>query len=235
MAGLDYRQWMQQPLIWTERMRSRALVWTPDAHWFINDPLGQLAHSHDDASEILYMAAGQLDIQIGPARQRVGPGDLLMLSPGTFHNYWFAGDETACLFVVVTPNHKNARWRYKDFPPEAYRRTGQIANVFRDELMPSDERITTRVATLAPGEAADGAPETQREKVLYVLQGRAAIQVGRLHGELGPDEYQHIPVTTPHRMANAGAEPLRYFEFVCFDPTAPAPIRPEDAHLAQED
>jgi len=28
---------------------------------------------------------------------------------------------------------------------------------------------------------------------------------------------------------------LRYFEFVCFDPTAPAPIRPEDAHLAQED
>ena len=102
--------------------------------------------------------------------------------------------------------------------------------------MPSDERITTNVVTLAPGEAREGAAwRALREKVIYVLRGRAAIQIGRLGGELGADEYQHIPITTPHRIANAGAEPLRYFEFVCFDPTAPAPIRPEDAHLGQED
>ncbi len=235
MEGFDYRQWMQQPMIWTERIRSRALVWTPDAHWFINDPLGRLPHSHDDASEILFMAAGQLDILIGATRQRYGPGDLVMLPPDTYHNYWFAGDEAACLFVVVTPNHKSARWRYKNFTPEAHGRSAQVANVLHDESMPSDERITTNVVRLAPGEASDGAPETQREKVLYVLEGRAAIQVGRLHGEMGAGEYQHIPVTTPHRVANPGREPLRYLEFVCFDPTAPAPIRPEDMHLEEAD
>ena len=74
MTILDYRQWMQQPLVWTERVRSKALVWTPDSGWFINDPLGRLPHSHDDASEIMYMAAGQLDIQLGSSPPAGGHG-----------------------------------------------------------------------------------------------------------------------------------------------------------------
>src|SRR5512135_441408 len=116
----DYRAWMKQPLIWTERIRSRALVWTPEANWFINDPVGHLPHLHQGASEIVYIAAGQMEIQVGAAKHRVGPGDLLFMPPDKYQDYWLIGKETVCLFVLVVPNIKEARWTYVGFPPEAF-------------------------------------------------------------------------------------------------------------------
>ncbi len=230
----DYKAWMKQPLIWTERIRSRALVWTPDANWFINDPLGPLPHAHKDASEIIYIAAGQMDIQVGHSKQRVGPGDLLFMPPNKYHNYWLVGDETVCLYVLVTPNHKYNRWQYKDFVPDAFEGLAPVANAFRDELMPSDERISVNVRTLPPGGATEVEALDKREKMIYVLEGQASIQIERLSGLMGPNDYQHVPASHQHRIANVGSQPLRYFEFVCFDPTAPAIVLPEDAHLVKE-
>ena len=43
MTILDYRQWMQQPLVWTERVRSKALVWTPRLWLVYQRPLGATA------------------------------------------------------------------------------------------------------------------------------------------------------------------------------------------------
>jgi quercetin dioxygenase-like cupin family protein len=234
MVKPDYREWMQQPLIWTERIRSRALVWTPEAHWFINDPLGPIPHAHDDATEIIYIAAGQMDIQVGESKQRVGPGDLLFMPPDRFHNYWHVGDETVCMYVLVVPNHKHARWRYKDFKPGAFEGHAPVENVFSGRPLPSDERITATVRELAPGEATEQSVEAVREKMIYVLVGSGRIEVDRLHGQVSPNDYQHIPATHRHRIVNNGAAPFKYVEYVCFDPTAPVAIRPEDAHLAVE-
>jgi mannose-6-phosphate isomerase-like protein (cupin superfamily) len=228
---------MQQPLIWTERIRSRALVWTPDAHWFINDPLGPLPHAHDDASEIIYIAAGQMDIQVGESKQRVGPGELLFMPPDRYHNYWLVGDETVCLYVLVVPNHKFARWRYKDFKPGAFEGNAQMKSAFLEDSvyeMPSDERITTNVRVINPGTATDWQVEDVREKMIYVLEGDAKIEIERMSGVMKPNDYQHVPATHRHRVTNGGDGPLRYFEFVCFDPTAPAILRPEDQHLVKE-
>jgi quercetin dioxygenase-like cupin family protein len=230
----DYREWMKQPLIWTERIRSRALVWTPDAHWFINDPLGPLPHAHDDATEIIYIAAGQMDIQVGESKQRVRPGDLLFMPPDRYHNYWLVGDETACMYVLVTPNHKMARWRYKDFKPGAFEGHAPVANVFKNEPLPGDERITANVRELAPGASTERSVESVREKMIYVLEGRGEIEIERMCGVLNPNDYQHVPSTHHHRITNTGEANLKYLEFVCFDPTAPVAIRPEDTHLAKE-
>jgi mannose-6-phosphate isomerase-like protein (cupin superfamily) len=231
------REWMKQPLIWTERIRSRALVWTPDAHWFINDPLGPLPHAHDDASEIIYIAAGQMDIQVGASKQRVGPGELLFMPPDRYHNYWLVGDETVCLYVLVTPNHKYARWRYKDFKPGAFEGHAPMKSAFLDDSlvsMPSDERITTNVRVMEVGQDTGWLIESVKEKMIYILEGIAKIEIEKLSGTLRPNDYEHVPAQHRHRISNAGQEPLRYFEFVCFDPTAPAIIKPEDAHLVKE-
>ncbi len=236
-APPNWQEWMKQPLIWTERMRSRALVWTPDAHWFINDPLGPLPHSHDDASEIIYIAAGQMDIQVGETRQRVGPGDLLFMPPDRFHNYWLVGDETVCLYVLVVPNHKFARWRYKDFKPGAYEGHAPMKNAFTEDSlreMPSDERISTNVRLLGVGADTGEQYEQVKEKMIYVLEGEARIDIEKVSGSLKPNDYQHVPSQHRHRIINVGQTPLRYFEFICFDPTAPAIIKPEDLHLVKE-
>jgi mannose-6-phosphate isomerase-like protein (cupin superfamily) len=227
----DYRTWMEQPLIWTERIRSRALVWTPGADWFINDPLGHQAHLHQEASEIIYMAAGRMEILVGGTRHRVGPGDLLFMPPDKYQDYWLLGDDTVCLYVLVVPNLKHSRWKYKGFPPEAFEGGGVVADAFGDGPMPSDERIGVNLHLLAPGQTADFAVETHREKMIYVLDGRAQIQIDRLRGTMGPNDYQHVPATHRHQIANVGADSLRFIEFVCFDPTAPAPKLPEDLEV----
>jgi mannose-6-phosphate isomerase-like protein (cupin superfamily) len=229
----DYQGWMQQPLIWTERIRSRALVWTPDANWFINDPLGPLPHAHDDATEIIYIAAGQMDIQVGESKQRVGPGDVLLMPPDRFHNYWLAGDETVCMYVLVVPNHKQARWRYKDFKPGSFEGHAPVANVNSGQPIPSDERITIHLRELAPGASTEPEMETVREKMLYILEGMGRVEIERMQGALKPNDYQHIPATHRHCITNMGATPFKYLELVCYDPTAPVAIRPEDAHMAQ--
>jgi mannose-6-phosphate isomerase-like protein (cupin superfamily) len=237
METPNWKEWMTQPLIWTERIRSRALVWTPDAHWFINDPLGPLPHAHDDASEIIYIAAGQMDIQVGETRQRVGPGELLFMPPDRYHNYWLVGDETVCLYVLVTPNHKHARWRYKDFKPGAFEGHAPLKSAFAPDStssMPSDERIGTNVRTLAPGEDSGWMVEGAKEKMIYVLSGQMHIEIAHVSGVLNANDYQHVMATHRHRIRNTGPGELRYFEFVCFDPTAPAVIRPEDQHMVKE-
>ncbi len=228
---------MKQPLVWSERIRSRALVWTPDAHWFINDPLGPLPHSHDDASEIIYIAAGQMDIQVGESKQRVGPGELLFMPPDRYHNYWLVGEETVCLYVLVVPNHKHARWRYKDFKPGAFEGHAPMKSAFvpdSTESMPSDERIGVHVRELAPGSATEWMQESIKEKMIYVLDGALDISIAHMSGRLSPNDYQHVPAQHRHRISNVGGGVARYFEYLCFDPTAPAIIRPEDSHMVKE-
>ena len=156
------------------------------------------------------------------------------MPPDRFHNYWLVGDETVCMYVLVVPNHKYARWRYKDFKPGAFEGHAPMANVFAGDRMPADERITPKVHTLAPGEATALSMESVREKMLYVLEGDATIEIERMRGEMHPNDYQHIPATHRHRIINTGSAPLLYYEFVCFDPTAPVAVRPEDVHLVKE-
>jgi quercetin dioxygenase-like cupin family protein len=237
MITPDWKDWMKQPLVWSERIRSRALVWTPDANWFINDPLGPLPHAHDDASEIIYIAAGQMDIQVGETRQRVGPGDLLFMPPDRYHNYWLVGEETVCLYVLVVPNHKQARWRYKDFKPGAFEGHAPMQNAYEPAAlvsMPSDERISVNVRELTPGAATEWTSEKFKEKMLYVLEGALHVEIAHMSGTLNANDYQHVPAQHEHRFTNRSASTVRYFEFLCFDPTAPAIIRPEDQHMVKE-
>jgi quercetin dioxygenase-like cupin family protein len=233
----NWQEWMKQPLVWTERIRSRALVWTPEANWFINDPLAPLPHCHPDASEIIYIAAGQMDIQVGESKQRVGPGELLFMPPDRYHNYWFVGEETVCLYVLVVPNHKYARWQYKDFKPGAFEGHAPMKSAFAPDAtvsMPSDERIVTNVRVLDVGESTDWMYEQLKEKMIYVLDGEMKIEIEKLSGSLTPNDYQHVPNQHHHRISNIGRMPLRYFEYICFDPTAPAVVRPEDLHMVKE-
>ena len=60
------------------------------------------------------------------------------------------------------------------------------------------------------------------------------VEIAHMSGTLQANDYQHVPAQHGHKIRNSGAAPLRYFEFICFDPTAPAIIRPEDTHLVKE-
>lgn len=67
---------------------------------------GHLRHNHPDMEEILYVIDGEgtqmVDIG-GEQRRRVGPGDLIHLPAGVFHETVNTGDKTMRFLVVFGP------------------------------------------------------------------------------------------------------------------------------------
>ena len=215
---LDYRAWMNQPLIWGERTRGRGLVWTPESNWFINDPLGHKPHLHEDASEIAFLAQGQMEIEVGGSKRVYQAGDFILMQPFKYHDYWFKGDEPVCLFVVVAPNHKFNRWKTSDFPPHSHEGDAPYANVYENYKLPSDEFFQCEKVTLLPGESDPMTIADFRDRIIYVLSGTAQVRINTLSGPLAPHQYQYIPATCDYLIYNSGFLPLTYFSLVVTDP-----------------
>jgi quercetin dioxygenase-like cupin family protein len=223
-----YEGWMKQPLIWAERCRGRGLVWTPDAKWFINDPLGHMPHSHDDASEIVFLAQGSMEILVGETKRLYRPGDFILMPPGKYHDYWFKGEDPVCLFVLVAPNHKYNRWRTKDFPPEAHQGDAPYANAFEDDALPCDEFLRSEKITLQPGESDPLSNLNLQDRVIYVLNGTAQVKLNTLSGGLAANQYLYICATNQHLISNVGYEPLTYISVIVTDPYTAKGTLPKD-------
>lgn len=229
-SRIDYKVWMQQPPMLAERCRGLPLIWTPDVNWFNNDWLGPTPHVHDDATEIAYMAQGQLEIEVGGSKRVYKAGDFLLMPPKKYHNYWFKGDETVCFFVVVAPNHKHNRLRTKDFTPDSFEGDAPYANVYQSETLPSNEHFQVQKITLQPGEVETPPTIERQDRVVYVVSGTAQAHVNTLTGPLAANRYLHIPARTPHQISNAGYEPLTYLSMIITDP-----YTAHSAHIQEEE
>ncbi len=225
---INYQTWMKQQLIWGERTRGRGLVWTTESDWFINDPLGHRPHSHEHASEILFLAQGSMEIEIGGTKEVYRAGDFLLVPPDKYHDYWFAGDQAVCLFVVVAPNHKHFRWKTSDWPPEAHQGAAELVNVFESDDMPSNEHFLCEKITLAPGESDAVTYCELQDRIIYVLDGTAHVSMNTLAGPLAPHQYQYIPATCPHAISNSGHRPLSYVSLTITDPMTAQGTEPDE-------
>ena len=216
--SMDYQAWMAQPRMLAERCRGLPLIWTPDVRWFNNDWLGPTPHVHDDATEFAYLAQGSLEIEIGGSKRIYKAGDVMLMPPKKYHNYWFSGSEPVCFFVVVAPNHKYNRLRTKDFTPDSFEGEAPFANVFDSSALPSNENFLCERVTLAPGESGPEQRLDLQDRVVYVVSGAAQARVALLSGGLVANQYVHIPATTTHEMRNMGYEPLVYLSLTITDP-----------------
>ena len=217
--AIDANIWMQQGRIFAERVRGLPLIWTPDVNWFNNDWLGPTPHVHDDATEIAYLAQGQLEIEIGGSKRIYKAGDFMIMPPNKYHNYWFKGDETVCFFVAVAPNHKYSRLRTKDFTPDNFEGDAPYGNVFDEgDTLPSNEHFAVEKCVLQPGESEMVQAIDLRERIVYVVSGTAQVQMFTLSGALAPNQYLHIPASARHQISNQGYEPLVYISMIITDP-----------------
>jgi mannose-6-phosphate isomerase-like protein (cupin superfamily) len=186
--------------------------------WFNNDWLGPTPHVHDDATEIAYLAQGSLQIEIGGSKRTYSAGDFILMPPKKYHNYWFAGSEPVCFFVVVAPNHKYNRLRAKDFTPDSFEGDAPFGNVPAGGGLPSNEHFQSDRLALAPGESEGPRQLDLQDRVVYVVSGTAQVQVNALAGGLAANQYVHIPATTPHQIRNGGFEPLVCLSLIITDP-----------------
>jgi quercetin dioxygenase-like cupin family protein len=77
------------------------------AHLYV-EPGGRvaLAHSHPTLTERFHVIAGRVGFLIGGERRELGPGERAEIPPGTVHDWWQVGEETAEVVVEVSPGDR---------------------------------------------------------------------------------------------------------------------------------
>ena len=204
-ATLDAERWAGQTMIWTERQRGRPLYWPAGGPWFANDPLGPHPHTHPDASEIYFVAAGTLNLTVGRQELVMSPGDFCLIPPDTYHHPRNDGATDLGLFVIVAPNWRDRRWKRDDFSEADFRGAATLARTDVLGDLPGDLNIDSSVIAGSTESFCDPG----REHVIYVLEGELDVKVDHLAGRLARHDYVHIPAGANHAVRRCGRDSAR--------------------------
>src|SRR5947208_13852874 len=88
-------------------------AWTPVRNQSLAEatvpPGGQTAeHYHPRAEEIYYFQSGAGRMRLGSDEAPVGPGDCVVIPPGTPHKLWNDGSEPLVLLCCCAPAYSDA-------------------------------------------------------------------------------------------------------------------------------
>jgi quercetin dioxygenase-like cupin family protein len=77
------------------------------SHLYV-EPGGRVAvaHHHPTITERFHVIAGRVGFQIGEQTTELGPGEAAEVPPGTLHDWWQVGEETAEVVVEVSPGDR---------------------------------------------------------------------------------------------------------------------------------
>ncbi len=208
---MDWQQWIDQQLPFTQIKRGGATVWPKGGNGLLDDSLGPIMHIHDDASEIFYFVAGRCRLEIGDSEEFFEAGDFVLVPPLVPHNLWNAGDDDLLVFWLVAPNFFNNKWRTDNFPAGAMQMRAIRGHVAAGSELPSDELIASHLVTLNDGERKAGRTTPTQEAIVYVVDGSADVQVGKLHGQLVAHDFVSVPIGTDYSVTAKGASTVIVF------------------------
>jgi len=63
-------------------------------------------HIHPHSTETFTVVRGSIGVRLGGHEQLAGPGTRISVPPGTCHDWWNVGQETAWVIVEVAPGHR---------------------------------------------------------------------------------------------------------------------------------
>jgi len=215
---LDPTNWADHTMWWSERSRSRALLWPSEDDWFSNDPLGMKAHTHPDASEVFFVAAGSMRLTVGRTPIVLESGDYCLVPPGTYHEPLNVGDEDLCVWVVVAPNWRGCRWKAENFDEADFLGSPAFEKTDVARSLPSDALVAAEVISLMPGKELGRESFSKTERALYVLDGVVDMSIERLSGRIGPHEFVNVMAGATHTLRSVGSDPARVLSVKSFDP-----------------
>ncbi len=200
---MDWYSWIDQRIPYTEIMRGGATVWPAGGTGLIGDSLGPVMHSHERASEIFYFISGRCRLEIGNSEEFFRPGEFVLVPPEVPHNLWNAGEDDLWVFWIVAPNFMANKWA-TEFPAAAREQRAIRSLVKEGVELPSDRNIQSRILVLAENQVQDGHTGERQEGIVYTLGGQVDVHVGKFGGQLGPNEFVHVPWGTHYSVAARG-------------------------------
>lgn len=190
---MDWHLWISQSLPFTEIKRGGATVWPAGGTRLLDDSLGPVLHSHDNASEIFYFVSGRCRLELGDSAEYFGPGDFVLVPPDVPHNLWNAGNDDLLVFWLVAPNWVNNKWRTENFRPGAMNLRGLRSHVAPGVELPSDAQIRSRLLSLSEGQACSSQTAGRQEAIIYLLDGQAQVRCGDRTSTLEPNAFVQVP------------------------------------------
>jgi mannose-6-phosphate isomerase-like protein (cupin superfamily) len=87
-------------------------AWTPARNQSLAEatvPPGTatIAHLHRRAEELYYFTAGRGRLRVGDDEREVGPGDCVVIPPGTAHKLWNIGEDALVLLCCCAPAYSH--------------------------------------------------------------------------------------------------------------------------------
>lgn len=209
---MDWHEWIDQRVPFTEIMRGGATVWPAGGTGLIGDSLGPVMHSHEKASEIFYFISGRCRLEIGNSEEFFNPGEFVLVPPEVPHNLWNAGDGDLWVFWIVAPNFITNKW-ITEVPTAAMKQRAMRSLVKEGVELPSDQNIQSRILPLVANQVQSRHTGERQEAIVYLLGGQADVQVGKVGGKLGPNEFVHVPWATNYSVvARGGPASVLIFE-----------------------
>jgi mannose-6-phosphate isomerase-like protein (cupin superfamily) len=87
-------------------------AWTPARNQSLAEatvPPGTatIAHLHHRAEELYWFTAGRGRLRVGDDEREVGPGDCVVIPPGTAHKLWNIGHDALVLLCCCAPAYSH--------------------------------------------------------------------------------------------------------------------------------
>jgi mannose-6-phosphate isomerase-like protein (cupin superfamily) len=87
-------------------------AWTPARNQSLAEatvpPGGEtIAHLHHRAEELYWFTAGRGRLRVGDEEREVGPGDCVVIPPGTAHKLWNIGEDALVLLCCCAPAYSH--------------------------------------------------------------------------------------------------------------------------------
>ena len=186
-----------------------------------NAPHG--SHVHSDLEELIIVKEGMVEQSINGKKKVLGPGSVVLASPGDDHGIRNAGDTKAEYYIL--------RWRTEAPPdPDRSREAGGSAwydwekieyrttakggrRQFMQRPTATLSELEMHVTTLNEGIQSHGEHIHESEEIILVIRGEVEESINGTPYRAGPGSLFLLLDEDSHGIRNVGKGPCEYFAF----------------------
>lgn len=181
------------------------------------------SHVHTDMEELIIVKEGKVEQSINGVKKVLGPGSVILASPGDEHGIWNAGDTQASYYII--------RWKVKE-PLDMERSKEAGGSMFYDwndiefkttakggkrQIMrrptASLEEMEMHVTTLNEGVTSHAEHVHDSEEIILVIKGEVEESINGIPHRAGPGSLFLLMDNVSHGIRNAGKGQCEYFAF----------------------
>ncbi|MFC2116307.1 cupin domain-containing protein [Bacteroidota bacterium] len=181
------------------------------------------SHVHSDMEELIIVKEGQVEQSINGVKKVLGPGSVILASPGDDHGLWNAGDNQALYYII--------RWKVKG-PLDMERSKAAGGSRFYDwndiefetttkggkrQFMRRPtatlEELEMHVTTLNEGVTSHAEHVHESEEIILVIKGEVEERINGTGHKAGPGSLILLLDNDSHGIKNVGKGKCEYFAF----------------------